>query len=97
MSHWLHSAAETELRQAANYYAMEASRKVAEAFLIEFERVVAVLETHPKLGTVSKGGLRVHPLRRFPFSIVYRESEQGPRVYAVAHQRREPMYWQGRV
>ena len=43
----------------------------------------------------------VEALRResegFPYSVVYRESDTGPKVYAIAHQRREPGYWQGRV
>jgi hypothetical protein len=32
-------------------------------------------------------------LRRFPFTIVYREAAQGIEVIAVAHAKRRPAYW----
>ncbi len=97
MTYELHPEAETELSSAALHYAEEASLNIALAFLAEFERVAELLESNQQLGTKSKAGLRVHPFRRFPYSIVYREAESGPYLYAVAHQRQEPGYWLGRV
>lgn len=98
MSFWLHDEAEAELGDAAVYYAEHASRSIAEAFLEEFERVIALLKTNQQLGTSKQGGLRVYPFRRFPYSVVYREDDEtGPQVYAVAHQSREPGYWQDRL
>ena len=97
MIYELHPQAEAELTSAALYYFKEASRSIALAFLAEFERVAELVEANQQLGTKSKGGLRVYPLRRFPYSIVYRELAGGPYFYAVAHQRREPGYWLGRV
>lgn len=97
MSYWLHEEAEAELGDAAVYYAEHASRSIAEAFLEEFERVAALLNTNQQLGTPKEGGMRVYPFRRFPYSLVYREDgKTGPQIYAVAHQNREPGYWQGR-
>ncbi len=43
MSHWLHPAAETELGDAAVYYAEHASLAIAHAFLAEYERVCKLL------------------------------------------------------
>jgi addiction module HigA family antidote len=40
LSHWLHPEAETELGDAAVYYATHASLAIAEAFLAEYERVL---------------------------------------------------------
>lgn len=97
MTYELHPEAEAELTSATRYYGMAASRSIALAFLAEFERVAELVEENQQLGTPSKAGLRVYPFRRFPHSIVYRESNAGPYVYAVAHQRREPGYWLGRV
>ena len=97
MIYELHPAAESELTSAALYYAKEANRSIALAFLAEFERVSELVEGNQLLGTKSKVGLRVYPFRRFPYSIVYRESQAGPYIYAVAHQRREPGYWLSRV
>ena len=97
MSYWLHPSAEKELAEAAIYYAEQASGRIASALLIEFERVIALLSRNQTLGTLADGGLRIHPFRRFPYSVVYREAETGPQVYAVAHQKREPGYWQDRL
>lgn len=97
MIYELHPEAEAELTNASLYYAEEASSKIALAFLAEFERVAELVEGNQQLGTKSKTGLRVYPFRRFPYSIVYRETQAGPYVYAVAHQRQEPGYWLARV
>jgi toxin ParE1/3/4 len=93
----LHPEAEAELTSATLYYSNEASRSIALAFLAEFERIAGLVEENQQLGTRAKGGLRVYPFRRFPYSIVYRELAGGPYLYAVAHQRQEPEYWLGRV
>jgi plasmid stabilization system protein ParE len=97
MIYELHPEAEIELTRATLYYAKEASRSIALAFLAEFERVAELVETNQQLGTKSRSGLRTYPLRRFPYAIVYRELAAGPYFYAVAHQRQEPGYWLGRV
>jgi hypothetical protein len=39
VTHWIHPDAETELGDAAVYYATHASLAIAEAFLAEYERV----------------------------------------------------------
>ena len=97
MTYELHPEAEAELNNAALHYAKQASKGIALAFLAEFERVAELLESNQQLGTKSHAGLRVYPLRRFPYSIVYRAMTSGPYLYAVAHQRQEPGYWLGRV
>ncbi len=98
MSYWIHPEAEAELGDAAVYFAGHASRIIGIAFLEEFERIVELLEGNQQLGTPGDEGMRTYPFRRFPYSLVYREDvEAGPQVYAVAHQNREPGYWQSRV
>lgn len=96
MSYWLHPSAEHELAEATVYYSERASGRIASAFLTEFERVIAILSRNQQLGSPVNEGLRIHPFRRFPYSVVYREADSGPKVYAIAHQRREPGYWQSR-
>lgn len=97
MSYWLHADAEIELGDAAVYYAEHATPKIAIAFLAEFERVIELLQLNQQLGARKEAGIRNYPLHRFPYSLVYREDDDaGPQVYAVAHQSREPEYWQGR-
>jgi plasmid stabilization system protein ParE len=97
MSYRLHPEAEIEFTDAALCYAEHASNIIANAFVTEFERVVALLELSQKLGTPANEGLLVHPFHRFPYLLVYREDDSGPRIYADSHQSREPRYWQVRL
>ena len=97
MSYRLHEEAEAELGDAAVYYAEHATTKIAAAFLAEFERVIELLQLNQQLGTRKEGGVRSYPFQKFPYSLIYRENDEaGPQVFAVAHQSREPGYWQGR-
>lgn len=66
MRHRLHPEAEGELTEAAIYYAEHASRGVASAFVVEFERVVALLERNQKLGALADEGLRYATVRISP-------------------------------
>lgn len=97
MNFWLHPSAEGELAEATVYYSERASGRIASAFLTEFERVIAILCRNQQLGSPGTEGLRIYSFRRFPYSVVYRQADSGPAVYAIAHQRREPGYWQSRT
>ena len=88
--------AERELIDAANYYAEHAGSDLGLAFITEFERALAVLCDHPHLGAVWRGKSRRFPLRRFPYSLIYRLRMDGLYVVALAHQRRRPTYWADR-
>ncbi len=97
MSHWIHPDAETELGDAAVYYATHASRSIAQAFVAEYERVRDLIVENQQRGPHTDGGLRMYHFDRFPYSLVYEESQLlGPQIYAVAHQSREPGYWGNR-
>ncbi len=98
MSCWLHPDAEAELGDAAVYYALHASAAIAERFLREYERVLDLVIKNQQIGSLGDLGLRVFHFDRFPYTLIYEEHVKlGPQIYAVAHQRREPGYWQGRV
>ena len=89
--------AENDLISTAVFYAQQASSQVASAFLTEFERVITLLVWNPQLGNSVAEGIRVYPFHRFPYFVVYRDAEIGPRIYAIAHQKREPGYWRNRL
>ena len=98
MNCWLHPDAEAELADAAVYYAQHASAAIAERFLLEYERVRDLVIGTQRLGQLGDLGFRVFHFDRFPYPLVYEEHVTlGPQIYAVAHQRRHPSYWQGRV
>ena len=89
-------AAEAELIGAARTYAEKAGKDPGIAFIDEFERCIDLLCQRPHLGMTWMGSTRRFPLRRFPYSIVYRIEDEFIRVIALAHQRRRPGYWQRR-
>lgn len=70
---------------------------LGDEFLAELEQALKLLASRPGLGKVIGARLRSWPLRRFPFSIIYTEYAEGLLIVAVAHQRRKPGYWRGRI
>ncbi len=81
MSYWLHPEAEAELGDAAVFYAEHASRRVAEAFLAEFECVLDLLVENQFRGPHGEFGLRVYYFDRFPYTVIYETDEhQGPQI-----------------
>lgn len=98
MNYWIHPEAEAELGDAAVYYAEHASQLVAEAFLAEFERVRDLLVENQARGPHGEFGMRLYHFERFPYTIIDEEDRHsGPRIYAVAHQSRDPGYWSARL
>ena len=92
---FLQSARE-EFLAAAEYYEA-ASPGLGAEFIEDVERAVTRLTTFPEHGSPYVADTRRIVLRRFPFDIVYIELESGLLIVAVAHQRKEPYYWQKRV
>ncbi len=90
-------AAQQELRAAAEWYFDEGGRLLADDFQAAVYRAIQLIANMPKLGTRAYPDTRIWPLKRFPYSLVYRLEIEGVCVLAVAHQRREPGYWKGRV
>ncbi len=92
-----HPAAEAELFQASDWYEDEAG--IGADLLAEVrwftERIAAAPESFPidpDLPTVRRARLR-----RFPYWLVYAVHDAEIYVLAVAHVRREPTYWHGRL
>lgn len=91
-----HPLAADELVDGAVFYARQATPELAENFIAEFGRSVALIQEHPKIGVVWRARFRRLPLRRFPYSIIYSLSGEVLRVVALAHHKRKPGYWRAR-
>ena len=72
MNYSLHPEATRELEDTFNFYREQGGSKLAQAFLAEFERVAILLVLNPDFGTPTSGSRRSFPLRRFPYSLIYR-------------------------
>lgn len=92
-----HPDARAELLDAATYYEEQADG-LGGQFIDEAQRVLDLVAASPGLGSpvAGHGGLRRWPLRRFPYYVIYRASDDALGVLAVAHERRRPRYWSGR-
>ena len=67
-------------------------------YLAEFDAVMArVCATPGVFPSVDEADIRKASLKRFPFFVIYRFKAAKIVVLAVAHQRRHPGYWSGRV
>jgi len=92
----LHPLAERDLRDAAAFYRDQAGQQASDRLFDEFERIIRLLFLYPGIGTPISRDQRTFPLRVFPYTVVYRPTKPGIRVFAVRHQRRKPGYGGGR-
>ena len=97
MTYRFHPEAEAEHLEAVSWY--ESRRPgLGARFLAEFEQVLQQVCRNPNRYPVDRRpDIRRARMRRFPFTILYRATERGIEVLAVAHHRRRPTYWTFRL
>jgi toxin ParE1/3/4 len=91
-----HPEAEAEVQAALAWY-LARSRNAAIGLSEELERALAMIQQFPELQPPYDDRHRFAVLRRFPYTLVYRNEKDMIRVIAFAHSRRAPGYWRGRV
>ena len=95
-------AAEAEYREAAHWYDARQPGLGFE-FVDEIERAFQEIQgdptRHPLLETLPaiQPGFRRYVLQRFPYYVVFTILPDELLIVAVAHARRDPGYWVGRV
>jgi toxin ParE1/3/4 len=92
----LHEDAVSEARAAYGWYAAR-NPVSAEAFINELDHAIEQIGTFPNVGAPYVSGTRRYLMRRFPFTVIYRELERAIEVVAVSHGRRKPGYWKQRI
>ena len=92
--------AEAEMAEAARWYEGHRAGLGIE-FLEAVDAAVTRIAETPRMGSIVPGILdeAIHrrPVRRFPYHVVYLELPDRLQVLAVAHDRRRPGYWVGRL
>jgi plasmid stabilization system protein ParE len=92
--------AEAEMAEAARWYDTHRTGLGLE-FVNAVGTAVAGISESPRMGSlvpgVSDQAIRRKPLRRFPYHIVYMELSDRVQILAIAHDRRRPGYWVGRL
>ncbi len=90
-------AARNELRAIVAWYE-DRRLGLGGEFFADVERTLQLIEHHPGLGVsvprvpIERGTRRL-PLSRFPYTVVYRETDTEIQIIAFAHTSRKPGYW----
>jgi toxin ParE1/3/4 len=92
--------ADAEMAEAARWYERHRASLGVE-FLDAVDTTVARIAEAPGMGTpvpgVADPEIRRRPVRRFPYHVVYLELPDRLQILAIAHDRRRPAYWVGRL
>ena len=89
------SAAETEFTDALCWYA-ERSQLIALEFDAEFSDSLTQICKYPERYPMLDERHHFFLMRRFPYQLIYRWTNEQITVVAVAHTSRNPGYWTGR-
>jgi toxin ParE1/3/4 len=92
-----HPSAEAEYLETIAYYETQ-QPGLGASYISEFEALMERISESPNNYPIEhKPDIRRARFRRFPFAVLFRESDGIVHVLAVAHQHRRPSYWIGRV
>lgn len=90
-----HPEAIAEARAGYQWY-LARSPLAARAFLDELDQAIQRIHRSPLNWSIYSSDTRRYLIRRFPFFVVYRYSEDTIQILAVAHARRRPRFWEKR-
>ncbi len=91
-----HEAAEEELLNEIGYLELQA-QGLGRRFFDEIQRAEERIAQFPESAQEVRSGIRKRMLRTFRYSLIYALEPDGALILAVAHHRRRPGYWAGRL
>ena len=91
-----HPEAADEAVAAQKWYA-DIDPTLGVEFSDALERAIFLIETTPQRWTQHLHGTRCINLRRFPYLVIYRHSDDEIQVVAIQHSRRKLGYWNNRA
>jgi len=97
LNYVFHPAAEAEHLETVAY--LESKKAgLGASYLSEFETILAhVCESPQRYPVEQQPDIRRIRMKRFPYTLLYREVSGLVQLLAIAHYRRRPQYWLGRV
>ena len=97
MKYWLHpEAAEEHKKQVAHYEEIQVG--LGRRYHTEFQNVLATVCASPNRSRIVLApDIRPAMFKVFHFDLIYREVDGLVQVLALAHHRRQPGYWTGRL
>jgi toxin ParE1/3/4 len=91
-----HPEAEAELIEAARFYNRRRPG-LGDEFAAAVDAAVAVIAERPARFRVLEDDIRRCLLKRFPYSILFREAAGAIQILAFKHHARHPDYWKHRT
>ena len=92
----LRPLAKRDLKEAVRWY-RDRDPELANRFLDEVYKVLALLERFPETGGMAFGiddpEIRQLPVDNFPYQIVFKRLPHRTSILAIAHERKKPGYW----
>lgn len=92
MNFYFHPEAQIEFEAAIEFYEDHAE-SLGLDFAAEVREAIELGLAMPLAWTQIEPGIRRVLVKRFPFAVLYAESDDGLFVLAVMHLRRAPNYW----
>lgn len=92
----LRSEAEAEFDEAFNFYDFQRAG-LGPTFAVEVQRVFDRIATKPLIHPIVFADIRKAVVRKFPYSVFYREHHNRIEVIAVFHGNRNPSEWKRRA
>lgn len=92
----LHPSALAELHFAIAWY-LERNEPAAIKFAAEVDHAIELIQNSPGRWPRGEHSTRRFVLQRFPYALIYRETNSTIQILAVAHGHRRPGYWKGRL
>jgi plasmid stabilization system protein ParE len=90
-----HPAAQGDLQDALDWYSAR-SLQAANRFEAAVDAALALIANNPLMYGLLDDRHRACSVRRFPYTVIYREDSGNVTIVAVAHTRRSAAFWQGR-
>jgi toxin ParE1/3/4 len=90
-----HPDAVTEMAEAALFYE-DRQTGLGERLLNAIEEALEVIKTHPTMWRADERGRRKYRVKRFPYLLIYKVTQQTIVILAIAHTSRKPGYWESR-
>jgi plasmid stabilization system protein ParE len=91
-----HPEIASEIKASYNWYQKQAAG-LGDDFIAELESAYDVITELPETWPKFQKGFRRFLLTRFPYSIVYKYTNESIYVVAVMHNSRKPGYWLSRI
>ncbi len=90
-----HPLAAQEAAAASDWY-RERSQQAAIGFVAELDHAIQQVTELPETWPSYETGTRRFVFSVYPYSLIYRVTEQEITIVAVAHAKRKPGYWRNR-